>query len=188
MRVWTWFCQFLKKLSAITRCPLYSMSAIERFDCTNFQRKAEFVKKISFSDGRFLWLVKSTDFCSSRLSIRYATKTSQTRGFTVNRLGVWAKIKRVFRSETWFFSIEIENLVFQFEKLSFSIEMLDYSLKVLSFSKLCEKWLPYILDCNIYPRNVKVVTIFSEMKNVGQSWANNKRNATRNEEKVTNNE
>ena len=36
MRVWPWFGRFLRKVSAITRCPLYSMSAIDRFDCTWF--------------------------------------------------------------------------------------------------------------------------------------------------------
>ena len=33
MRVWMWFCQFLKKVSIIIRCLLYSMSATDRFDC-----------------------------------------------------------------------------------------------------------------------------------------------------------
>ena len=36
MRVWPWFGQFHKKESAITRCPLYNMSAIDRFDCNFF--------------------------------------------------------------------------------------------------------------------------------------------------------
>ena len=33
MRIWPWFDRFLKKLSAITRCLLYGMFAIDRFDC-----------------------------------------------------------------------------------------------------------------------------------------------------------
>ena len=33
MGVWTWFGRFLKKVSAITRCPLYTMSAIDKFHC-----------------------------------------------------------------------------------------------------------------------------------------------------------
>ena len=43
MRVWPWFGRFLKKVSAVTRCLLYSISAIDRSDCRFFR-----VKKSSF--------------------------------------------------------------------------------------------------------------------------------------------
>ena len=33
MRVWMQFCQFLRKVSTITRCLLYSMPATDGFDC-----------------------------------------------------------------------------------------------------------------------------------------------------------
>ena len=36
MRFWQWVGQFLKKVSVISRCPLCSMSAIDRFDCNKF--------------------------------------------------------------------------------------------------------------------------------------------------------
>ena len=45
MRVWPWFCQFLKKVSTITGCPLYSMSTIDRFDCIS--RTIWFLKKLA---------------------------------------------------------------------------------------------------------------------------------------------
>ena len=42
VRVWPWFGWFLKKASAITRCPLYNMFAIGRFDCIFvFRRQKE---------------------------------------------------------------------------------------------------------------------------------------------------
>ena len=33
MKVWPWLGWIREKVSAITRCPLYSMSTIDRFDC-----------------------------------------------------------------------------------------------------------------------------------------------------------
>ena len=49
--LWAWFGRFLKKISAITRCPLYSMSAIDRFDCTNNLLVERFLIKLFIQRG-----------------------------------------------------------------------------------------------------------------------------------------
>ena len=54
MSLWQWFHPFLGKLSAIERCPLYSMSAIERFHCNCFASARFFHNKISDASTRLL--------------------------------------------------------------------------------------------------------------------------------------
>ena len=55
MRVWPWIGWFLKKVSVITRSPLYSMSAIDRFDCICFKNNAQ----IPFSVPKHFWELAS---------------------------------------------------------------------------------------------------------------------------------
>ena len=73
MRVWPWFGRFHEKVFVITRCPLYSMSAIDKFDfrktwtlmkpktgwgapcvCNGFMKRALNRWLINLSDGLFL--------------------------------------------------------------------------------------------------------------------------------------
>ena len=67
MRVGPWFGRFLKIMPPITRCPLYSMSAIDRFDCVMSREQralhiSSFIKSsISYSSllGKSFWLLRS---------------------------------------------------------------------------------------------------------------------------------
>ena len=49
MRVSPWFSPFLKNVYAITRCPFYSMSAIDRFDCSISSNRTKSQKFINIS-------------------------------------------------------------------------------------------------------------------------------------------
>ena len=70
MRVWPWFGRFHVKLSAITRCPLYSMSAIDKFGCNRMlQSKNENNSHNLPGNEKVVKIEKSSHFKSQKYSI-----------------------------------------------------------------------------------------------------------------------
>ena len=65
MRVWLWFGQFQEKVPGIKRCPpLYSISAIDRFDCI-----IHFINNEQFGDLSKEIIGENSTFCNSTKSI-----------------------------------------------------------------------------------------------------------------------
>ena len=109
MGVWLLFRQFLKKVSAASRCPLYSTSAIDRFDCTqcllsNFVECESFLKS---SSPDILALCEtnlddSTD--SGNFSVRgYLPLIRKDSGTHLHGLAVYVKEGLPF---AWYLSLE----------------------------------------------------------------------------------
>ena len=117
MRVWPWFDRFLKKVSAITRCPLNNMSAIDRFDCISlllFHVTSNLIVTNKFCSDQTEGIYKHWNFQKTTFKVGSTAFLCKSRhGSKEKKHGKQKKNKNpktIDKQKTWFQGMIRENL------------------------------------------------------------------------------